>query len=122
MTTPDPLTILTRAIDAYHGAPPNRQDVLWTRLMRLTAPVMEERERLLTFLPKAYDWLDAHPDATDYEDRTDTWIVKLQRYQEIENVLGTFPGLGGPLTSSPTPRPSGTPHTEPLPMPLIRSP
>lgn len=122
MTTPDPLTILTRAIDAWHGAPVARQDVLWTRLMRLTAPVLEERESLLTFLERGYQWIDQHPDVPDREKRETTWIAKLQRYQQIEDVLATFPASPISSTAEPQTTRSATERTQPLPMPLARPP
>jgi hypothetical protein len=114
----DSLTILQRAIEAQRSAPEYAKDALLSRLYRTTAPVLEEREQLLIFLDRGWQWLDEHPDADGYQERTTTWIDKLHRLEEIENVLATFPASAPDSTHKHQTKPSGTPHTERSQMPL----
>lgn len=98
--TADPLTILERGIATYGSTPDYARDALLTRLLRMTAPVLEEREKLQDFLPAGWAWLDEHQDADDYEERVDKWLTKLHRYEKIESTLATFPAL---VSASPAP-------------------
>lgn len=118
----DPLAILLRGIDAFNGAPVERRDALFTRLMRQTAPVLEERESLLTFLDRGYDWIDANPAVPDREERVDRWIVKLQRLEAIEDVLASFPASNGSPSSTRPMTESVTALTLPSLTPLPRPP
>jgi hypothetical protein len=118
----DPLATLQRAIAAQQAAPVYAQDALWARLMRLTAPVLDERDQLLTFLERAWQHTNQHPDLPDREKRDGIWIARLQRYQQIEDVLASFPD-SRPEPDASTPRmtvsamPRTTPSAESLAQP-----
>lgn len=118
----DPLATLQRAIAAQQNAPAYAQDALWARLMRLTAPVLEERDQLLTFLDRAWQHTNANPDLPDREKRDGIWIAKLQRYQQIEDVLASFPVCPLARPSEPATRRSGTPRTQPSAESLAQPP
>ena len=91
----DPLILLDRSIKAAASAPAYALPPLIDRLHRQTAPVLEEREKLLDFMPKGWTWLDNHPNHPDYAEREATLIARIKRYQQIEDVLASFPGSDG---------------------------
>lgn len=119
----DPLATLQRAIAAQQNAPAYAQDALWARLVRLTAPVLEERDHLLTFLERAWRHTNKHPDLPDREKRDGIWIARLQRYQQIEDVLATFPdSRSASGASTPPMTPSAMPRTQPSAESLAQPP
>jgi hypothetical protein len=114
----DHLTILQRAIDAQRSAPEYAKDALLARLYRTTAPVLEERERLIDFLERGWKHTNDNPDVADRERRDMKWIDKLHRLEEIENVLATFPASHPDSTPKHQTPQSETPRTERSQMPL----
>ena len=106
MTPRDPLELLQLRIRSFYAANPAARSVLIDRLHRLSAPVLEEREQLLSKLERGNQILTEEnpyvpgsfsPENTDpkHQRKKDQWIHWLSRLQQIEDVLASFPGSDG---------------------------
>lgn len=58
-----------------------------TRIYAQMAPLTEERDKLSTWLDRSLDWLLAHADDPQHDQRADTWFRRLARYEAVCDAL-----------------------------------